>query len=63
MKTDRVFAYIVNTDGTRGSGEMICPKCALEVETPLEGCHWSDYSFGYEVIGCNWCEQTLDTPF
>jgi len=63
VKTNRVFAYIANSDGTRGSGEMICPKCALDVPTPLEVCQSNDYSYGHEILGCNWCGETLNTPF
>lgn len=60
VKTNRVFAYIVKSGTTE---EMICPKCALDVMTPLKGCQSDDYSFGYEVIGCYWCNETLNTPF
>ena len=57
-----VFAYIVNGDGSRGSGEMVCPDCGKNKPQAVE-CHRKDYSYGYEVIGCYWCNQTLDAPF
>jgi hypothetical protein len=50
-----VFAYILDN-------EMLCPRCGKSKPNAKE-CHRRDYSYGYEVIGCNWCNETLETPF
>ena len=63
MSKGRTFAYLANTAGSKGSGEMLCVKCALQEEEPLQNCYWEEYSFGHEVIGCNRCEETIQTPF
>ncbi len=46
-----IFAYLIDD-------EMVCPNCAKDKPGAKE-CHNKDYSFGYEIIGCNWCNQTL----
>ena len=50
-----VFAYLV-------ADEMLCPDCG-KGKAGAKPCHRRDYSYGYEVIGCYWCNQTLATPF
>jgi hypothetical protein len=49
------FAYFLDN-------EMICPKCAKGLEG-IEELLSKDYSFGFEVIGCYQCSETLKTPF
>jgi len=50
-----VFAYLV-------ADEMLCPDCG-KGKAGAKPCYRKDYSVGFEVWGCNWCNETLNTPF
>ena len=71
----RIFAYRLYTSWASPAEYIyVCPQCAKSMkkavdqesfEKSFEPCYYKDYSFGYEVLGCEYedCNRTLKTPF